>query len=206
MRRARCRLLKTPTRVASEGTGAGCAECPRLGIVIHNPLVARQFLLLSGLPGAGKTHYACELERRGWLRLSSDQWQLADPRVISAWHGVLTGSDNAVYSLTSAVAGIVVEWGFHTNDLPKIEAIARRGHCCWYLDGDREAALEAWRRRWQLTMPDSVWTAQADRLAAAAERIRAIYGDRIIRTVCSGPAGPVHMPPDELFARMGIGT
>jgi hypothetical protein len=100
-------------------------------------------------------------------------------------------------------SGVVVDWGFHTDDLELLERIIRRGLNAWYFDGDRAAALISWRAAWEgePSMTDDVWRAQVARLDTAWPTIQRLYPRRIITTLTPGP---IHMPTMEIYRRIGV--
>jgi hypothetical protein len=155
-------------------------------------------LLLSGLPGAGKSHFAKWLEGCGWGRLESDD---ADPRVREVLGAAVGGSDEPLLSERRKYPlGLVLEWGFPMDWLPQLRAMIGRGYNAWYFDGDREAALQGWtnaHQGWDV----GLWHQQVQRLDARWPEICPLYRSKILTTV--GP-GPWHLPEQEIHRLMGL--
>jgi hypothetical protein len=139
-----------------------------------------EILLLSGLPGAGKSEYSKHLERRGWLRLEHDA---AIPAERAAIEAAISGNDEPLLTLVLGPSkGVVLEWGFHPDNLPQLKAMIGRGYNAWYFDGDRGAARAAWQRAWPET-DVAVWDAQCDRLTEHKSEIAEIYGSHVVTTI-----------------------
>ena len=117
-----------------------------------------RLLILSGLPGAGKTTYACWLERRGWGRLSVDHSDQA-PALATAWWRAVGGDDTQLYAIARSYTGVVIEWGFSPARLSEVKAMIDSGYDAWYFDGDHQAALASWKTAWP-DMPEGLWRGQ----------------------------------------------
>lgn len=167
------------------------------------PAKSSRVLILSGLPGAGKTHFADWLRDRGWGRVSVDQPQRYSLSLHAAFQRAFNGDDGPLLTEAARYPGVVIEWGFHPIDLPKLSRLISRGYNAWYFDGDQTAALASWREVWK-GVPDHVWQNQVDRLDAAGPEIRRLYGQKIVTTVTQGPEGPEHMPDEEIAERLGL--
>lgn len=169
-------------------------------------------LILSGLPGAGKTHYAKSLERQGWARLESDK---VDKRTDALAEGFKLAvpvnldrkpNDRPLLAAASGFKGLVIEWGFRVDHLPLVEAMAARGYDAWYFDGDWRAAYQGWRARESRRPPDERqpdvnWFNQTAALERAWLRIRALYGSNVISTVLPGPT---YLTESEIDRLLGL--
>lgn len=143
-------------------------------------------LVLSGVPGSGKTHFAQWLERRGWAAVNHDRLNPQRP-LDAAWIRAYHGDDRPLLQLAGAHKGAVVEWGFHPAvDCDRFIAVAGRGYNIWYFDADHAEALRSWRRAWNGAMPDATWHLQVRRMASIWDRVRDVYGDRVLRTLEQG--------------------
>jgi hypothetical protein len=159
-------------------------------------------LLISGLPGAGKTTFTDWLVGHDWGCLRSDDIGTLDPEQRLAFQQVCLGNDEPLLILASRYpAGFVFEWGFPGGNIDLVEAVIGRGYNAWYFDGDWDAARQGWTSRWP-RRPVEEWWAQARSLQRVAARIRDIYGTRILRTVESIPSYP--WTPAELHQMIGL--
>lgn len=151
-------------------------------------------LLISGLPGVGKSHFVDWLGRRGWGCLHSDD----DPDDRREWlWAAARGADEALLAAAAKhPAGFVVEWGFPPDAFHLVEAMIERGYNAWYFDGDPDSALLCYLRRGGSWRTTHNWRVQAAGLRAIEDRIRAAYEPRILVTL---RAGPVHLPEREIF-------
>jgi len=134
--------------------------------VIHRPtgpVTPGDILLLSGLPGAGKTHYASWLQSTGWGRVDHDRLDQTNS-LDEAWIEVLRGADSRLLRLAGQLPGVVIEWGFDPlSDISRLTSILDRGYNGWYFDGDADAALDGWRRAWNGALPEFLWTTQTQK-------------------------------------------
>ena len=161
-------------------------------------------LVISGLPGTGKSVYARWLEQRGWGRVSVDEllgrasvsWSRLERAVVAA----INGDDGALRTEAATYPGVVVEWGFHTNDLGRLVSMVERGYVAWYFDGARPAALAGWRNA-HPGEPEGDWHAQVRKLDDAWSQIQAAYGENLIETV--NHLG-VYLAPEEIDGRIGL--
>jgi hypothetical protein len=160
----------------------------------------RPILILSGLPGIGKSELAEALQLEGWLRLSVDEEDKAPPRLRAAWSSAFNGIDSGLRSLAATCPGVVIEWGFHTVDLPTIEALIDRGYDVWYFDGDRGTALAGWKTA-HPTSPEHSWYDQVERLDKAAIRIARLFGPKALTT--TRPDG-TRLTVEEIRAHIGV--
>jgi hypothetical protein len=166
-------------------------------------VIGPSVLIISGLPGAGKTHYAKWLEARGHGRVSIDEtvnkpakdWSRLQVAVVAA----INGEDEPLRFEAGAYRGVVIEWGFHPLDMGRLSEMIRRGYIAWFFDGDRAAANESWREA-HPGDPDDVWLEQVARLDGVKPEIRTMYGSNIIETV---HPGPVHLSPEKINRRLG---
>lgn len=102
---------------------------------------------------------------------------------------------------------VVLDWGFHTNDLPIVEARNKEGLEVWWFDGDRTAARQCFIERainegitgdlLQRYIKD--FDDQIARIDEAWSKIQRVVGSRIIDVV--RPDGN-QMQESEIFELM----
>lgn len=158
-------------------------------------------LILSGLPGSGKTYYAQWLEGRGWLCLEGDKPDRGP--MDHARHELVANLDVPGFVDAAAVAGkpMVVEWGFPVRWLPQLRELLEAGFNCWWFDGNRQATLISWRGA-QGKARDHEWQTQVRDISECWPDIATAYGpERILRTI--GP-GPFHLPPQQIHRLLGL--
>lgn len=146
-------------------------------------------LVISGVPGAGKTRYTCDLEARGWIRIEQDAFteRLPSDELEALWL-VAIGSpfDADVAAFAEATKRtaqpVVVEVGFHVPFLWTLECLRCRGARSWWFTGDRAACLRDWRQAHSPRYPDSVWQTQMAYIDAALPLIEPTYGANLLAT------------------------
>jgi len=129
-------------------------------------------LVISGLPGVGKTHFVDWLGRRGWGCLHSDD----DPHDCRErlWAAARGDDEPLQEAAVRHLAGFVVEWGFPSISFHLVEAMIKRGYIAWYFDGDPDAALSCYLRRGGSWRTPHNWRVQVDGLRAIEDRIRGV--------------------------------
>jgi len=160
-------------------------------------------LLLSGRPGAGKTHVGKWLaEQHGFKHIETD-----DP----AGMQTLTDLLNSVQTPQSLGDNVVVEWGFMIPyfDDGLVHKLRGMGFDAWWLDGDEPTCHQRYRATRQHLSPadldsaEKAYRVQVAAIERAWPRLQSFYGDdRIIRTVTSGPTGPEILTTVQIVAIM----
>jgi hypothetical protein len=158
-------------------------------------------LLLSGRPGAGKTHIGKWLkELHGFRHLETD----AEPQT-------LNDLLNGVQSPQSLGDNVVVEWGFAIGDFDKglVHKLFGMGFDAWWLDGDERTCHRQYLAAKQHLAPadleraEIAYRIQASAIQEAWPRLHPFYGDdRIICTVTVGPTGPENLTREQIVSLM----
>lgn len=150
--------------------------------------MGRVGLLVTGIPGAGKSTFLDHLESDGWRVLRGDEPNEWPPGYHEAWNTAWPGSPANLVSLArQEPVGLAVEWGFKAAHLPNVVALHEVGFEAWFFDGDDGAAYERWRRV-HPRPPRSDFDDQIRGLRGISAEIAAAFGERRIVTVrASGP-------------------
>lgn len=146
-------------------------------------------LLVTGIPGAGKSTYLDHLESRGWRVLRGDEANGWPPGYHEAWNAAWLGSPAKLVSLAQQEpVGLAVEWGFKAVHLANVVALHGAGFEAWFFDGDDGAAYARWRRKHPRD-PHSDFNDQITGLRGISADIAAAFGERRIVTIpADGPA------------------
>lgn len=160
-------------------------------------------LLLTGIPGSGKSYFASWLGAHGWGMLIGDRIPISSQGVRLAWNQLLQGNDLLLEAQMSQFKpGYVIEWGFPAHALPAVELLIAQGFDAWFFDGDREAARAAWLSAWSRT-DDSDWRSQVAGLDSIDREITRVFFGRRIQAI--GPSG-AYLKPQRIAQLLGIAT
>ena len=178
------------------------AKTSSRGRAIHTEGVTS--LLISGLPGAGKSTFCAWLaHERGFVHVETD---------------VLFGRDLAVNALAApdpaAVAAaatelmgrgpsVVLEWGFRPSLLPQVEATISAGFDPWWLGGSEAAARRSYGQRTHRD-PGAMraFEVQVAAIRDAWDGIARVFDGRILTVI---ELGPSYMSPDEIYGTITQG-
>jgi hypothetical protein len=146
---------------------------------------SRPFLLLSGVPGTGKSCFA--------------HWLLDEHGL--PYHDVDTRGLPSTESLQKPY--LVVDWGFPATQ-PRLDHAINVIRCWidagteyWWFDGDRDAALESFLSR--NTVPKSAWNIQIRGIEENWDVISDLFDGRILQVL--GP-GLDYLPNAQIFKIM----
>ena len=117
----------------------------------------RDLLLLTGIPGTGKTFYGDKFA----TEFGFAHYDLEDQRTLSRFSSL----GQLVSELVSVKKNVVVSWGFNPVDPPSLELIRllrNAGFKLIWFDGNRAAALQAFRNR--RTVSEELLAAQIQRI------------------------------------------
>lgn len=139
-------------------------------------------LLISGHPGAGKTHFCRWLRaERGYVHVETD--------ASNQLGNLAVQDDEQARRVRDAAASlgqdVAVEWGYPPELLPSVRLLKAAGFEPWWFDADEPTA----RTRWQQVRPGAdlaQYRAQVDGIARAWPSLAEFYGDHVIRTVLPG--------------------
>ncbi len=145
--------------------------------------IEQAFIVLSGVPGTGKSTYACWLhETYGFVHQDVDR------------QGLPPGS-------ALAQRPLIVDWGFPANEpglrgcITLIRSWKTTGAQLWWFDGDREAALASFLKRG--TVPKQSWDYQMKGINDNWSKIEAEIDGRI-DTISAND----RLTPEQVFSYM----
>ena len=132
-------------------------------------------LLVTGIPACGKTTFA--------------RWLVANHGYIRCPQGEEPGPDfyADLSKALSANVNVVIDWGFPVQDLQKVESLLAAGTTGWWFDGDRSAALEAFKMREGHPGTVEDFQRQLGQIEQAWSSISAVFSDHVLEVIYPGP-------------------
>jgi hypothetical protein len=146
--------------------------------------MAKPVLLISGVPGTGKSTFGRWLEeRKGFMHVDMDFDGLKRHDLETSWDQFLKDLSCDVFwrRLLEDRKPVFLDWGFPVRCLPVVEALRRQGVRVWWFTGDRLFARLNYLKA-KGPYPRSFDFQFAD-ISANWLAISPIFEDRIIRTV-----------------------
>lgn len=167
----------------------------RIGGSLHPP--GATFLLVSGLPGSGKSSYCRWLAREhGYLHIDVDlQEEPCLNLLASSQPGALQDMMAGLLARNPCVA---FDWGFPVQFIDRVRLMKHQGAHVWWFDGDEKAAEQsALARPW--AKPEE-FHHQLESIRSTWSAISKVFQGQILEVV--GP-GPSYTSSEELYALMG---
>ncbi len=175
----------------------------------HSRAGLGHLVILWGVPGTGKSTFARWLvQEMGYEHVETDAAVLHGPGTALQRAWMVAGNARGVEAFIEAVEGnlipVVVEYGMWATDdsLRRLDDLRQLGAEPWWFDGDRAAAMEAWRDENQKTgrpFADEAWGGVVAVIDANWAMVQGFFGPRIMRTI---EAGGRHVPPAETYQAM----
>jgi len=145
------------------------------------------YLLLSGIPGAGKSHFGRWLEdTQGYVHLDIEKdGCLTTHHLIDAWNACFSSREvgSFVKSLHRVGERVVVNWGFPPRLLNVVQCFKAAGLVTWWFDADRDAAMRAFVAR--NDVPIKAFEIQMAAIREQWPHIEATFRPNIINTLNS---------------------
>jgi len=173
------RIVRVGETLAPWGL-AGLIESRAPGVV----LMAEPVLLLSGIPGSGKSTFGRWLqERRGFAHVDMEADGLDAHDLRRAWQVFLgdPSSRDFCRQLFSLPRPVALDWGFPVTCLPLVRALQQQGIRAWWFTGDRLFA----RINFQTAKKSDprLFDRQYADISAHWSEISPMFADRVVRTI-----------------------
>jgi hypothetical protein len=144
-----------------------------------------QFLLISGIPGAGKSYFGRWLEaHHGYVHVDVEkEGQLASHHLTKAWNCCFSHPNVGpfVKVLHRLAEHVVVNWGFPPQFLDVVQRFKVAGLVPWWFDADHAAARRAFVARGDV--PIQAFEIQMAAIREQWPRIEAAFRPNIVSTL-----------------------
>jgi len=142
--------------------------------------MSKPLLLLSGLPGTGKSSFGRCLEKeKGFLHVDFDHGGLQQHELETSFRLLeSSGARLFIAELLRRREPICLDWGFPPRCLWIVRRLVDGGVEPWWFDADPEIAKKYFLERGDVSV--SAFDEQVANIKAARETIMEVFGDRII--------------------------
>lgn len=142
-------------------------------------------LLISGIPGAGKSHFGSWLEdTHSYLHLDVEKdGRLASYGLLGPWNACFEvgNVDGFVRSLGRLGQSVALNWGFPPRWLGVVKQFKVAGVTLWWFDADHAAARAAFLARGDVSIED--FKVQMGAIKSRWADIKATFDPHIIMTL-----------------------
>ena len=159
-----------------------------------------RIVLVSGIPGAGKTNYCEWLEQKeGFLHLDVDQLLVGNGAALklSLINSLGTNPTDFLSKSSKITRSVVIDWGFPVASLSLVKFFQDNGVAIWWFDGDRVAARQSFERRGDA--PLEAFQFQMNSIRQNWKDILEIIKDKQLEVI---KPGPTYVPHKWIFEQM----
>jgi hypothetical protein len=141
-------------------------------------------LLISGIPGSGKSSFSRWLHKsKGFTHVDMENDGLDKHSFRNSWEAYRKNSDD--YSFVTAIRShpnsVVLDWGFPPSCWPLVLRLKESRIPVWWFDGDRLTARSHFIRR--RTVPVSEFDCQFAQISLAWPQLELIIGSNIVKVI-----------------------
>lgn len=183
-------LLAAASRHQVSRSGMCTAICSMLRELLQGPVTrapkSSPILLLSGIPGSGKSTFGRWLAAvHNFVHLDLEvRGVLEEADLVAQWNHMFSpyGSvDPFCRAIKRFAAPVVLDWGFPFRKPGIAEALMRNDIDIWWFDGDRTAAKAAFDARG--TTPSERFDQQIQDIDHYWPRVTSLVGDQMVRVI-----------------------
>jgi hypothetical protein len=161
--------------------------------------MSKPILLLSGIPGSGKSSYGRWLAaNKQYVHLDFEEGDLNKFGVEELWNNFWSaGRPGFVEALLRNAAPICLDWGFPANCLPIVRQLAEAGVELWWFEADPRLAKPHFLNRRPKGEAD--FNEQVTNIEKSREEIMGVFANHVVHALTSDGK---HAPCQEIYAQM----
>src|SRR5438874_4555109 len=161
--------------------------------------MSARILLLSGIPGSGKSSYGRWLvHAKGYLHVDFDHGDLQRHGLADLFHEVeSSGPERFIAELLRRDTPVCLDWGFPPHCLWIVRRLAEAGVDLWWFEADRELAKKHFLNRPNAS--EAAFEEQMANIEASRDAIMKVFGQNIIPAL---KADGTHTPCAEIYVQM----
>jgi hypothetical protein len=161
--------------------------------------MSKPILLLSGIPGSGKSCYGRWLAKnKAYLHLDLEHGDLEKHGLERLWDEFWSSrSDRFIAALLENSCPICLDWGFPPRCLPIVQRLADAGIELWWFEADPQLAKKFLLDR--ATVSEAAFNEQMANIEASRRAIMELFGQNVIRPFREGGA---RVPHEQIYAQM----
>ncbi|HEU0049639.1 MAG TPA: hypothetical protein VFQ43_18775 [Nitrososphaera sp.] len=161
--------------------------------------MSKPILLLSGVPGSGKSCYGRWLAKnKAYLHLDLEHGDLEKYGLQRVWDEFWSSrSDGLISALLETAAPVCLDWGFPPRCLPIVRRLADVDVELWWFEADPHLAKKYFLER--ATVSEAAFDEQMANIEASRRAIMELFGQHVIRVFREDG---MRVPCEEIYAQM----
>lgn len=161
--------------------------------------MSRPILLLSGIPGSGKSSYGRWLgHTKRFLHVDFDQGDLQKHFLLDSFREIeSSGAERFIAQLLGLDSPVCLDWGFPPHCLWIVHRLAETGVNLWWFEAEKGLAKKHFLSRPKAC--EAAFDEQTANIEASRGAIMELFGDHIVHAL--RPDG-THVPSAKIYAQM----
>jgi hypothetical protein len=161
--------------------------------------MSKPILLVSGIPGSGKSSFARWLgKNKGYLHVDFDHGDLQRHNLEGLFYELeSSGSQQFIIELVKRDVPVCLDWGFPPHCLRIVRRLVDAGVEPWWFDANPEVAKKHFLSRGDVS--ETAFDEQIANIKAAQPAIMELFGEHVISTL---NADGTHVSGEQIYAEI----